>query len=380
MEAFKHIQSIDVDRQKLDAITFHLNMFWDDTQNIPIKSLNKNGKAIQDKMETYLENGKNFYSSSDLKEVIKSPFHFQYYREEGLKDEVDKWKKKSEAFALGTFLHSAILEPSIFDKMKPAPSFNTASHDGVDGLIKWWANSILNIEGKDRLNEIEDGLDKSLKAGKIDESKVAGKKFIAQYYQDKADFPVIPEEYYAICEVVKKWYFSYGGGLLPRILKHSKREISIYDDKNFDLPVKVRPDAMVFEENAGKNIIVSVKSTNSPYPNKFFMDYASYEYPVSDGMYKEVASMVTQRNFDTTLCVMVQNTAPYGVGVFLVKEEDMNVGVDKFYTALATAKECIETGLYPGFEALAERGDMGISTINLPAWYYNQLPLIDLHR
>lgn len=380
MDPLAHIMTQDKDREKLGVITSHLQMNWDNTQNIPTKSLNVNGRAVQDKMEKYLANGSDYYSSSDLKEVIKSPFHLKYYRGEGLKEEVDRWRKESSALTLGTFLHSAILEPSIFNRMIAAPSFPMNTLKGVDDGIKWWGNIILNTLGKERLDEIDDHLHKALEVGEIDESKLQGKKFIFEFYKDKSEIPAIPEDMFAICSVIKSWYFNYGDGLLPRLLKHSKREISIYDDENFDLPLKIRPDSMVFEENAGKNIIISVKSTKSPYPRKFFNDYASYEYPVSDAMYQEVASKVTGRDFDTTICIMVQNTAPYGVGVLLVKEEDFQISRDKFYTALATAKECEETGLYPGFESIAERGDMGIALIDLPAWYHNQLPHVDLNR
>lgn len=375
MDPIAHIREVDT----ITDVVNHLNMFWDETRNIPTKSLNINGKVIQDRMYTYLENGDKYYSSSDFKEVIKSPFHLKYYRESGYKDEVDLWKKKSAAFDLGTFLHSAILEPTKFDKMIETPNHARNKKDSMQSGIDWWKRTILEKQGEEFLTELEDHLARVMSDGEVNADSLDGLKFKYDYYVNKSDLPSIPEQYYSICKIVKTWYYRYGDGLIPRLLKHSKREVSVYDDNNFQLPLKVRPDAMLFEENVGRNIILSVKSTRSPYPRKFFNDYANFEYPVSDAMYNEVVTKVTGREFDTTLCVMVQNTAPYGVGVFMVKSEDLAVATSKFYSALATAKECEETGLYPGFEALAERGNMGISPIHLPSWYNQDLLPIDLN-
>lgn len=369
---------IQVDDNKLTDIITHLTMNWDETQNIPTKSLNVNGKVVQDSMDTYLSQ-KGYYSSSALKEVMKSPFHLKYYLDEGMKEEIDRFKKESPSFELGTFIHEAILEPTKFNRMIAAPSHAKNKLDEMDKGIQWWQDTILNEEGKETLDNLELKLNLALEKGKVDESKLTGKKFIYSFYERNTGLSVIPEEYFAICKIIKSWYFNYGNGVIPRLLKHSKREVSVYDDQNFMIPLRIRPDAMLFEENVGRNVILSVKSTRSPYPRKFFMDYASFEYPLSDAMYNEVASKVTGRNFDTTLCVMVQNTAPYGVGLFMIKQEDLETAKYKFHHAMSTVKECEETGLYPGFEALAERGNMGISFVQIPGWYAQDLFNVDLH-
>jgi hypothetical protein len=41
--------------------------------------------------------------------------------------------------------------------------------------------------------------------------------------------------------------------------------------------------------------------------------------------------------------------------------------------ALQTAKECEESGLYPGYDAYAERGNFGLINMKLPQWISKEL-------
>ncbi|MEC7753847.1 MAG: PD-(D/E)XK nuclease-like domain-containing protein [Bacteroidota bacterium] len=176
-----------------------------------------------------------------------------------------------------------------------------------------------------------------------------------------------------IIRAIKHAYETYGGGIIPRIIKRTKRENSIYADDFNGLPLKARPDAMAFEENIGVNAIISVKSTSAQDIKKFFYDTAKYGYELTEGMYQEVASYVTGRQFKTTLTIMFQTVEPYGVALFWWKPDDLTLGVQKFRMACETAKQAIEEGKYPGYEMYAEEGHFGVIDMVLPYWSYRML-------
>lgn len=183
----------------------------------------------------------------------------------------------------------------------------------------------------------------------------------------------VDEQQMAIIKAIKHAYEVYGGGIIPRLVKHSKRENSIYCNDYDGLPLKVRPDAMVFEENVGVNAIISVKSTSAQDISKFFYDTAKFRYEVSEGMYQEIASKVTGREFRVTFTIMFQTVEPYGVALFWWIPEDLALGTAKFKDSIQVAKEALNNQKYPGYDMYAEEGHFGVIPMKLPWWSYKSL-------
>jgi hypothetical protein len=360
------------DQEVMAKITGHLNLNWDETVEIPVESLNVRGKAIQDEMETYLEAGDTFYSSSDFKEAVKSPLHLHFSRISGWKEALNSFLKKKDHFELGTLIHECILEPEKFDKVIALPNFKMSETAGVEGLIQWYKDKAKGVS-EDRFIELYAKVQNTLAGGSVDTSKLPGKKAEAALWEKYSELYTVSEDSATIAKIVREAVEEYAGGIIPRLLKGSRREMSMYDDKNFSLPIKIRPDALLFEENIGVNAVLSVKTTAMANPRAFFAQYAKLEYTVSDAMYEEVASKVTGRKFNCTIVLMIQTSAPFGVGLFAVKQNDIQMAKVKFRAALETATECEKTGEYPGYEALADSGNMGISYVDLPNWYQEEL-------
>lgn len=348
-------------------------------------SLNVCGRAVQDDMEKYLS-ASDYYSSGDLKEGFKSPLHLYYAKESGWGDRLAQYQKNRKHFDLGTFLHMAVLEPTRFKRVTVEPKNSLIQIDGIKALIRFWENKI-EIIGKCYVNGDEATPERGFEAAKLavkqmglDSNKRDGLK---QYYyilKGMSGFECVNEEHKTIIDIAYSNYKRYAGGVLLDLVKHSKREISLYyNDPESTLNVRVRPDALQFEENIGCNAIISVKTTRAESISHFAWQSAQLNYELSEGMYTDVASGVTGRDFNAVIMIMVQTVPPYGVAALVWDAEDIEIGRYKYRMALETARECEETGKYPAYDAFAEGGNLGLIQFKQPSWNAKELLPTDLN-
>lgn len=296
-----------------------------------------NGQVIADPMEDYLSHP--FVSSSQLKAALTSPRHFKKSREE------KKEGKQARHFELGTFIHEAILEPERFAKVVVEPKAGRNNLDGLNTLVEFYAGlvGVSEVGGGVKMAELKEQLE-SL----IAEAKQQGYEVVSA-----ADKEVI--------DAIRESIVEYGGGLIPRIMRHAQMETSMYyNDTEHGIGVRIRPDGIVLDENLGANIVVSVKTTNAQNLNLFMRDCTKYRYALAEGMYLEVASRATGRKFTGTLMIMAQTVAPYNVAAIYWSLDDLNKGLEEYHRAIPIAKRVLETGEAPGFEVLAEDGNIGI--------------------
>lgn len=295
-----------------------------------------NGNVIADPMECYLSHP--YVSSSQLKAALSSPRHFKKSRE-------PKEDKRARHFELGTFTHEAILEPERFDKVVVEPKAGRNTIEGLTELVNFYARLI----GKDiaivgaKMTMLRETLD-SL----IAEAKQQGYEVVSA-----ADMEVI--------QAIKDSLAEYGGGIIPRIMRHAQTETSMYyNDREHGLGVRIRPDGILLEENLGTNIIISVKTTSAQSVNLFMRDCIKHRYALAEGMYIDVATKATGRKFTGTLMIMAQTVEPYNVAAIYWSLDDLNAGLADYYRAIPIAKSVLETNEAPGFEILAEDDNLGI--------------------
>lgn len=295
-----------------------------------------NGNVIADPMEHYLSHP--YVSSSQLKAALSSPRHFKKSRE-------PKEDKRTRHFELGTFTHEAILEPERFDKVVVEPKAGRNTIEGLTELVNFYARLI----GKDiavagaKMTMLRETLD-SL----IAEAKQQGYEAVSA-----ADMEVI--------QAIKDSLAEYGGGIIPRIMRHAQTETSMYyNDREHGLGVRIRPDGILLEENLGTNIIISVKTTSVQSVNLFMRDCIKHRYALAEGMYIDVATKATGRKFTGTLMIMAQTVEPYNVAAIYWSLDDLNAGLADYYRAIPIAKSVLETNEAPGFEILAEDDNLGI--------------------
>ena len=323
------------------------------TKKASCRSLSVNGRVVQDKMEKYLSaQGE---SSSALKEVLKSPRHYLIYKNEDLRP------KDESHFTLGTFIHSAFLEPSKFDKVKVLPEGgNKSSKAGITLLIQYYWE-LLGLQPDAFLSEM-----------KMDELKET--LFDLEVLAKKAGYTFIDADMAAIVKVVRSSYKIYGGGIIPRLIAHGRTEVSMYGrDPGTGLKVKIRPDCMLLEEQVGANIILSVKTTSATSIDAFMRDAAKYRYELAEGMYLQVASEITGRKFTGTIMLIAQTVIPYQCALIWLDAEDLACGKYKYQQAIDIVKQCKDSDNWPGFEAYAEDGASGIIQARFPSWIKSEL-------
>lgn len=345
-----------------------------DPVTIDPKDLSVNGRVVADKMERYLASP--YLSSSSLKEVIKNPAAFYFY----VNDKNNFIEKPKPHLELGTFCHSAFLEPKLFDKVVVEPEANKASLGGVNTLIHFWEQLIWDKYTYKGVAEkkINQAMTNCESFG-ADISKMNGQKVYLDCLKEISEFTAIQPNHKIIIDLVKRHYYNYGGGIIPMLLKGAQVEHSFYGkDDQTGLKVKVRPDAFNTEENIGVNAVISFKTTSAADMGKFIYDSAKFKYELSEGHYQNVMSNVTGRAFNVTIMVVLQTVAPYLPAVFIWDAEDLSNGKYKARYALDTIKDCQDKGLYPGFESLAEAGHYGIIQMKQPSWAEKILAPVDL--
>lgn len=315
--------------------------------------LSVNGRVTQDSMAKYLSARRE--SSSALKEILKSPMHYLVSKNENLKP------KDEPHFTLGTFIHSAFLQPSLFEKVKVLPEGGRKnSKEGLRILIEYY-RSLLGLPQ-----------DESTFDQKVDNIKEA--LFDLETAAARMGYTFISQSDMAVVDIVKTSYRTYGGGIIPRLIAHGRTEVSMYGrDPSTGLPVKIRPDCVLLEEQVGANVILSVKSTSAGSVDAFMRDAAKYRYELAEGMYLQVASEITGRKFTGTLMLVAQTVVPYQVALIWLDAEDLECGKYKYAQAMDTVKQCRLTRNWPGFESYAEPDSCGIIQTRFPSWIKEEL-------
>jgi len=343
------------------------------TEHIYTKDLNVNGICIQDSFEKYLGNPAK--SSGMFKSALKTPMHYEFSKD-GDKMELEALQGRKNYFELGEFLHQAILEPTKFGRVLVEPKQSLASTAGVEALTEFWMDVIqeqgFGVDENGEEIPVPQVLEFAVIATetlKQPLDKMPGKKTYLATLKKLSGMEPVTEENFLKIQILKKHYEAYGDGVLKRLLKHSKREISMYyTDPGTGFDVKIRPDALQFEENIGCNAIISVKSSGIEDLRAFYYQAAKLHYDLSEGMYQEVATAVTGRDFNTTIMVMLQTVAPFAVAILVWSAEDIEMGKYKYRTALNTVLECEQKQTFPGYDAFAESGNFGLIQMELPQW------------
>lgn len=335
-----------------EELTHRLSLLPDTPPRTYNYRLSVRGRVTHDSMDRYLAAKGN--SSSLLKEALNSPRHYYIKSRQVLPP------RRAHHFELGTFIHSAILEPDMFAKVRVLPDANRSTREGLYDLVRFYGDTLGLPWGYD-----------------LDAMKIQGLRGVLRDLESRAadmGYTFIGEEDRAIIDVIRASYMTYGDGILPRLMRHAKVETSMYGrDAATGLPVKIRPDGIILSESLGMNLIVSVKTTSATSVEAFLRDCAKYRYELAEGMYLDVASEVTGRPFSGTLMIMAQTVMPYQVAAIYWDAEDLQIGKYKYRQALDIVKQCTDADSWPGFDSKAESGSYGIIQGKLPDYIKSEL-------
>lgn len=142
--------------------------------------------------------------------------------------------------------------------------------------------------------------------------------------------------------------------------KKGAAEQSIYwIDAVTGMVCRCRPDFLTDD-----NIIVDLKTTEDASPQEFAKSCANYRYHVQHPFYWDGLQAIGRKP-RAFVFIAVEKKAPYAVGVYVLRAEDVELGRMEYSANLSLYAECVQRNDYPAYSA-------SIESLALPAWYVNQ--------
>ncbi len=224
---------------------------------------------------------------STLKEMGKSPRHYEHRRHAPRKDKPHLFK--------GRAAHVAILEPDRF-----------------------MCDYILWEEGDRR-----------------------GKAW-TEFKAEHADKEILKPEEFATAMAMRDAVRA--DPVAGPLLRRGQAEVGmVWTDPETGLRCKGRMDWLSADTRK-----VDVKTCRNIASHAFGSAAASYAYHVQSAFYEDGYHALT-RSTEPSVIVAVEAEAPHDVVVYTLDEEVMGLGRDTYQTWLARVKECRATGQWPGY-------------------------------
>jgi hypothetical protein len=137
------------------------------------------------------------------------------------------------------------------------------------------------------------------------------------------------------------------------------REVSVFAEVD-GVPSRARFDALSGETRRGI-IAADVKTTDCATKTEFERSVAKWGYDLQAGHYEDVYLASEGRPVAEFYFIAVEKNAPYEVGVFLLPELWAQIGKQKAAEARRIYRECVESGVWPGY-------DTAIQYLDPPTW------------
>lgn len=220
---------------------------------------------------------KDFLSSSDIKLLLENPYKFK----------VGYQKPKSDSLALGSLIHTLILEPKKFEK---------------EYLIMPELNLRTN-EGKEKKSELE---------------KIA--------LNDKKTL-IKNEVYNQALEVVENFKKT----SISNLFKQDGLTEASFFGKIDNIPCKCRPDFIISE----KEIILDLKTTsseNGASADIFLKTIANFKYYIQASFYLELTKL---KEF---YFVVLETNSPFMIGVYKLDRQSLEFGISEIRRAFEIYK------------------------------------------
>lgn len=228
-------------------------------------------------------------SKSGLDLINRSPLH---YWDRYLNPDAET--KQTPAMLLGSAVHCRVLEPFQFaERYAIAPKVDKRTKEGK----ATWEAFVQNNLTRDVISQ--------------DDSELIEKMTAAIHGHDKASI------------------------LIDKITEVEK--IYTHDD------MKCRPDALT-----SLNIVLDLKTTEDASPIAFGRSAYKYRYDVQAAFYTDIleANNIKVEGF---VFIAVEKTPPYAVGVYVIEDEDMARGREKYMENLKLWRECKASNKWDGY-------------------------------
>jgi exodeoxyribonuclease VIII len=241
-------------------------------------------------------------SCTGLKKIAVSPAHFKYGD-----------FKQTAAMFTGSATHSAILEPELFakqyvtlpsgkDRRSTEYKALCASHGTDNVLVSADASQITAMQSAVRANP-----------------------------------------------VANKWLYQEQG----------RNELSVYaKDPETGILVRCRFDRLL-----DRGFSPDLKTTTDASPRGFSNAIAKYGYAFQAAFYMDVYYWATGQRLGGFGFIACESKAPHNVMCYRLDDESIEIGRTQYRAALNTYANCLETGVYEGYDGASEE-----QLIGLPFW------------
>lgn len=145
----------------------------------------------------------------------------------------------------------------------------------------------------------------------------------------------------------------------PYLEVATHREVSVFGTVD-GVPCRARFDALSDETRNGV-YGVDLKTTDDATPNGFTFAVKKHGYDTQEGHYRDVYQASEGRPIDSFIFLVVEKSAPYEVGVFMLPDLWVSMGRRKAAEGRRIFRECTETGVWPGYNP-------EVQVLEPPAW------------
>ncbi|MBO5921947.1 MAG: PD-(D/E)XK nuclease-like domain-containing protein [Bacteroidaceae bacterium] len=249
-------------------------------------------------------------SSTDLKQMTKSPAHFRYWK--------DNPQEDTPALLFGRAVHKYVLEKDdFFSEFAVMPNYDRRTKEGKAAWLLF-----------------------------LDQN--AGKDIITA--EDFETVKAMREALYSTPFVEK--------------LLSGRKELSFFrKDDSTGLTMKCRPDCLTTLEDM--HLLIDYKSTTDASNDAFMRDAIKLKYDMQMGYYKDIVDAELGREHEVVF-IAQEKSAPYVVNILAANEYFIKSGRDMYRTYLDMYAECDSTGNWYGFVK------DGVNTLGLPGWLQRQ--------
>lgn len=260
-------------------------------------------------------------SSSGIKRLLQSPAHYRWDRENP--------SASTPSMAVGTALHMGILEPDRFDSgaiaVIPDDAPNRPSLRQVNAA-KPGPATIAAIDWWERFD-----------------SEAAGRLVLTEAQMGVVEGMVSAIRRHPIFEEIADG--------------HAEHSLLWNDARHGDgVPCKAR-----FDYLRSDGVAFDLKSCVDASPDGFARSVASFRYHYQAAWYNNGHEHLLDRSLAAFIFIAVENTAPYGVGTYVLPSNALMFGADRCEEAMLLYAQARKTGYWRGYPEK-------VLPLHLPRW------------
>lgn len=284
----------------------------------------KNGVLAYADMPAEVYHSTSAVSHSMLKMLKQSPAKLRW--------EMDHPRKQSAAFAIGTAIHAALLEPDIFEATYRVKRDKPVEPERPPHLADVTRRS---AEGKAKLDAWElTWLPKYQEDLALWEKERANKTMLSQEDMDtvtRVHARTMDDDFFG-------QFFSSG-----------EKERSFFaKDEQSGLVLRCRPDNLV--ETKHGQFIIDLKSTDCAQEFIFNGDITKYGYLTQAAFYLMTVEMATGKRPDGFAIIAVEKSRDCDMQAFYFEDEEIELATKMCRQWLTVLARCIAADSWPGYE------------------------------